>query len=97
MAGGFVKLPKNKGFDFSPRYYNEQKEAMEERYERIKAEIEEEKKLKEDPDYEHRLRGQMRGLLRERQRGNRRSTLRLLIILLALLALCYYFFIKGLL
>ncbi|MGL4364055.1 MAG: hypothetical protein ACRCSB_02490 [Bacteroidales bacterium] len=35
----FFKLAKPKGFQYKPRFYNERKEAMEERIERIKAEI----------------------------------------------------------
>ncbi|PCH69905.1 MAG: hypothetical protein COC01_00275 [Bacteroidetes bacterium] len=36
----FIKIPKNKSFEFTPRYYDQKKEQYEEKVERIKRELE---------------------------------------------------------
>ena len=36
----FIKIPKNKSFEFIPRYYDQEKEQYDEKVERIKREIE---------------------------------------------------------
>jgi len=97
MAGRFIRLPKHRSYNVSSRYYDEQKELMEERRKRLQKEIEEEQKIAQDPDYEHHLRGHMRGMFKERQKISRQSNLRVILVLLALCAIVYLFFFKNIL
>lgn len=65
----FIKLQRNKRFDYQPLYYDAEKEELEQRKARIKREVEAEKRGDVDTE-----------LLRERlradwQRGNRQSAL----------------------
>ncbi len=95
MLGRFFKLPRIKRFEYKPRYYDERKEALEYRIRQIKLEMGIED---DDPDagkyvkemHAVRIKGQMRSNFKKNRRSVRRSNVRLLIILLALLALSYY-------
>jgi len=84
-------LPKSRRFNYRPVYYDERKERLEEMKTRAKAELEAEKK---ESGY---VGGLQRGFLTERRVNSKRghlafekkSTLRFLIILLALLGIFY--------
>lgn len=95
MAGRFIRLPKSKNYRVPSRYYDEQKELMEKRRKRIELELKEEQRVASDPDYEHHMRGQMRGLFKERQRASRQSNLRVILVLAALCLAIYLFFFKN--
>lgn len=89
MAIKFFHTPKNKEFKFKPRYYDEQKEELDKRVEQIKKEM----GISDDetkPYVSKIKRGEMRGYLKKNVERKRRSTLRLVIILLALLAIVYF-------
>lgn len=77
-----------KQFNFSPRYYNESKEEMEERYRRIKAELEGESTLRTG-SHGISLKDKW---LRNKNTSNfeKKSSVRLVFIVLLLLALCYF-------
>ncbi|MBD81261.1 MAG: hypothetical protein CL840_20255 [Crocinitomicaceae bacterium] len=51
----FIKLPRNKRFNFKPRYYDAQKEELENRIAIIKAEMKEEESAKLRSDYDSEL------------------------------------------
>jgi len=90
MAIKFFHTPKNKKFNYSPRYYDEQKEELEKRVEQIKREM---GVSDDDPDkpYVSSIRkGQMRGYLKKKSKQQRRSTARLVIILIVLILLAYF-------
>lgn len=86
----FFHLPKSKRFSYQPRYYDEMKERREEREERIKKEIELEKQgkasriTKED----------MANYIKMTRRTQKKSNIRLFVILALLLMIFYFFFIK---
>jgi len=78
---------KNKQFSFVPRYYNEDKEIMQERYQRIEAELSGKSTFETFGS----------GSLKEKWRQNKRTTnfqkksnLRLVFISCLLLAICYW-------
>jgi hypothetical protein len=85
----FFKTPKPKGFNYIPRYYNEQKEEFNERQKRIEAEMGINQPT--DVGYRSRLKqGAMSEKLMSRRKTNRASTLRLLIIIAILTILALY-------
>ena len=90
-----IKLPKTKRFEFSPRYYDEAKERMEQR----KRDISKELGLKGDSEHERRtinFRAQMNHSLAKdsmRKQGYM-SNVRLIVILGLMLILCYYIYIN---
>jgi hypothetical protein len=89
----FIKLPRYKRFEYKPLYYNEAKEEMKNRYERIKDELN-----LSDPDKP----GYKSDAFRERlkSRWNRNtysksvstSNFRVFLILIVIVALIWYFF-----
>lgn len=95
MRFTFIKLPKHRQFNYSPLYYDEDKEERKERERRIREEMgianpDDEK----ESSIEDRVRGKMRRRIKthfEVTRNVRRtSNLRLIIILIALFILFYY-------
>lgn len=86
------KLPTHKRFHYTPLYYDEQKEELEERIRKIELEY---GKVKNNKEYTPGIKkGQMRNYY-YRNRGERsNSTARVLIILLFLLALAYFLFFR---
>ncbi len=95
MAGmrlpSFFKSRQPKQFEFSPRYYNESKEAMKERKARIKAELDRENGKITEYNSLH-----LRGALKQQWKGNKnissfskKSNSRILIILAILFGLVY--------
>ncbi len=89
MALKFFHTPKNKQFNFQPRYYNEEKEELEKRIQKIKREmgVEDDDTVK---PYTPNIKGQMRGYFRKNIEQKRKSTVRLVVILIVLFALVYF-------
>ena len=86
----FFYIPKNKKFNFKPRYYDEQKEDLEKRVEQIKREM---GVADDDPNkpYVSSIRkGQMRGFLKKSGKQKRQSSGRLLLILIVLFLIVYF-------
>lgn len=90
MAIKFLHTPKNKQFKFTPRYYDEQKEKLENRIQKIKREMGVEDLEDSDKPYVPNIKGQMRGYLKKNVEQKRKSTIRLVIILIVLFAIVYF-------
>lgn len=89
MAIKFLHTPRNKQFSYQPRYYDEQKEELEKRVQKIKREM----GIEDDDSanaYIPNIKGQMRNHYRKNIEQKRKSTVRLVVILFVLLALVYY-------
>ncbi len=88
----FFKSRQPKQFEFTPRYYNESKEAMQERRARIKAELERERGASiSNYSSDH-----LRGSLKQQWQSNKntssfskKSNSRILLILVLLFGLAY--------
>ena len=86
----FFYIPKNKKFNFSTRYYDEQKEDLDKRVEKIKREM---GVADDDPNklYASTIRkGEMRGYLKKAGKRDKQSTGRLFIILIVLFLIVYF-------
>jgi hypothetical protein len=87
----FIKLPGHKQFNYSPRYWDPEKEARDERIRQIKQEMGVE--IPDNPNRTTIRRGSIRTV---RQKANvkssRSSNIRLLVILAVLLLLAYLIF-----
>lgn len=83
---------KPRQFNFTPRFYDERKEALQDRIERIKREmgVEGEIETKKKGPYRTMSKGVMYEQMTKRRRAQRKSSLRLLIITAILVALAYY-------
>lgn len=90
MAVKFLHTPKNKKFSFKPRYYNEQKEELEKRVEQIKREMGIDDISESGKPYVPNIKGQMRGYFKKNAEQKRKSTTRLVIILMVLFAIVYF-------
>ena len=94
--GPFFKLFKNKSFSYTPRYYDERKESLEKRIAGIKKEMgvqDDSSEAREiEKAYSVDIKGKMRSRFRpgRRQAEQRKSNIRLLVILMILAALAYY-------
>ena len=88
----FTKLPKHKAFDYKPRYYNEQKERLDERKRKIES-LEKEGKKRDREDIEINFRRQSKTDTKFRSKQLMAANLRLMFILGAIMGICYYFFI----
>lgn len=91
----FFKLNKNKSFSYTPRYYDERKEELEKRIAQIKKEMGiadgSEKARDLEKNYSPDIKGRMRNRFRPHKRAEaRKSSIRLLIILLALIGIAYF-------
>ncbi len=87
----FFKINKNRRFNYIPRYYNPDKEELEERIRNI--EIEMGVKREEEGVYVPRIhRGMMSKRHVSRKRATHQSNVRLLVILAALLLISYFLF-----
>lgn len=86
----FFRTPKPKHFNYIPRYYDEQKENLEERIRNIEIEM----GVKEGEAYRPRIRkGHMSNYFRRKQkRVQKQSNIRLVIIILILLLVSYFLF-----
>jgi hypothetical protein len=86
----FFSLPKNKRFTFTPRYYDERAEMRKERNEQIKREVEAEREGKKSRFTKE----EMAHYIKMTRRTQKKSNMRLLVILALLLAIFYFFLIK---
>ncbi len=89
MLPKFFRTYKNKQFTFLPRFYDKQKEELEERIKKIEAEVQGQKS---DTYTKNIIRGSFRQAHRQRSVANRNSLLRLVIIVVILLLLVYLLF-----
>lgn len=83
----FFKTNKPRQFDFSPRYYNAQKEALQQRVERIEAEV---NATNSDAPRRTLTKGMLTDRIERRRSQQRKVTLRLVLIIVALVAIAYY-------
>jgi hypothetical protein len=94
MKFTFIKIPQHRKFQYDPIYYNPEKEEKESRERRIRQEMGLSVENQDDRGYTERIRGGMRRRIKshfEVARSERKkSNLRLIIILIALIALFYY-------
>jgi hypothetical protein len=89
----FTKLPSHKQFNYSPRYWDPEKEEREERIRQIKLEMGIE--VPSDPNRTTIKRGSFRQASRHTKvKATRSSNIRLVIILAVLLMLAYLLFLR---
>ncbi|MDF1574529.1 MAG: hypothetical protein P1P86_04985 [Bacteroidales bacterium] len=89
----FIKLPGHKHFNYTPRYWDPEKEAREERIRQIKQEMGIE--VPADPNRTTIRRGSFRTAGKQKKvKANRSSNIRLLVILAILLFLAYLLFYR---
>lgn len=89
----FIKLPKHKTFNYSPRYWDPEKEEREERIRRIKQEMGID--VPSDPNRTTIRRGSFRQASQKAKvRATRGSNIRLMIILAVLFLLAYLLFYR---
>ena len=87
----FIKLPGHKRFEYTPRYWDPEKEEFEERVRQIKQEIGID--VPRDPNRTTIKRGSFRQVRQQTKvRASRNSNLRLVIILAVLFVLAYLIF-----
>lgn len=94
MGMKFLNLPKARQFNIGTRFYDPQKEAMKEREERIKRELEQNNGKDVSSLYKSGIKGQFRNsgkLMNSKtvSEARRKSNMRLLYIIILLLALFY--------
>ncbi len=90
---GMFRLPKNRKFGFTPRYYDEAKEDFEYRVARAKQEAKAESGTDEaDEDYVPMRRGELRRSSKLLNSEKSSSSLRTILILGILLMLAYWLF-----
>lgn len=97
MGMKFLNLPKSKPFKIVTRFYDPQKEAMKEREERIKREMDESAGGATISSYSAGIKGQFRNAGKRVNsktvaEARKKSNMRLLYILIILSALVYFFF-----
>ena len=87
---GFFKKPEHKRFNIEPRYWDPAKEEREERENRIKAEL---GMTDDNGQYIPNIKGQMKRSLRHKnadvRHSNKKSNIRLFIILVILLIIAF--------
>ena len=89
----FIKLPSHKQFNYSPRYWDPEKEEREERIRQIKLEMGID--VPSDPNRTTIKRGSFRQASRHTKvKATRSSNIRLVIILAVLLMLAYLLFLR---
>ena len=89
----FIKLPGHKRFEYTPRYWDPEKEEFEERVRQIKQEIGMD--VPRDPNRTTIKRGSFRQIRQQTKlKASRSTNLRLVVILAALLILAYLIFLK---
>jgi hypothetical protein len=84
--------PKNKQFNYKPRYWDERKENLENRIEQIKKDMGYTDN-QGDKTYVPNIKGRIRGSMRRTQEDKQKSNFRLIFIFIILAILAYYFFI----
>ena len=90
MGVRFLYTPKSKRFNFKPRYYNEQKEELENRVRDIKKEMGVEDLEDADKPYVSNIKGQMRGYIKKNVKQEKQSNIRLVLIIAVLLTAAYF-------
>lgn len=86
---------RHKIFNYTPLYYNKEKDELESRIKSAEAEAHAELKHGDSTMYRSSItRGSMRGYLKQNKRAKKQSNIRLLIIILLLLIITYYLFIR---
>ncbi|NOQ24770.1 MAG: hypothetical protein GQ564_05340 [Bacteroidales bacterium] len=90
MAIRLLYTPKSKRFNFKPRYYNEQKEDLENRVRSIKREMGVEDLKDSDKPYVPNIKGQMRGYFKKNIEQKKQSNVRLIVIMAILLVAAYF-------
>lgn len=89
----FIKLPEHKHFNYSPRYWDPEKEAREERIRQIKQEMGVE--VPSNPNRTTIKRGSFRQVRQKNKvKATRNSNIRLLVILAILLFFAYLLFYR---
>ena len=89
----FIKLPGHNQFSYTPRYWDPEKEAREERIRQIKAEMGID--VPTDRSRTTIKRGSFRQARNQSQlKANRSSNIRLVVILMVLLLIAYLIFLK---
>lgn len=89
----FIKLPGHKQFNYSPRYWDPEKEEREVRIRRIKQEMGFD--MPSDPNRSTIRRGSFRKATQKTKvKASRSSNIRLLVILVVLFLLAYLLFFK---
>ena len=89
----FIKLPGHKQFNYTPRYWDPEKEEREERIRQIKHEMGIE--VPSDPNRTTIRRGAFRSAARKQKlKASRSSNIRLLVILAVLMFLAYLLFYR---
>jgi hypothetical protein len=89
----FIKLPGHKQFNYTPRYWDPEKEARDERIRQIKQEMGID--VPSDPNRTTIKRGSFRqARQKSKVKATRSSNIRLVIILAVLLMLAYLLFLK---
>lgn len=94
MALKFFHTPKNRQFNFKPRYYDEQKEDLENRIEQIKRELGQNDPNNDKKTYTSNIKGRMKGTLRRTRNTQQKSNIRLILIIIVLSLVAYYVFLK---
>lgn len=87
----FFRSERPKQFNFTPRYYDERKEALQERIKNIEIEM----GVRKDDGARRRLqKGALQEHFTKKRTAERKSSLRLVFITALLLAVFYYLFYK---
>ena len=86
----FIKLPGHKRFNYTPRYWDPEKEEFEERVRRIKQEMGVE--VPRDPNRTTIRRGSFRQVRNLKVKATRNSNIRLVVILAVLFIISYLIF-----
>jgi hypothetical protein len=92
MALKFFHTPKNKQFNFTTRYYDEQKEDLENRINQIKREMGYTDEQANEKPYASNIKGRIRENIRKSRHANQSSNIRLLIIIAILSLVAYFLF-----
>ncbi len=92
-----IKLPQHKTFNFQPRYWDKDKEELQERIERVQREMGKSSAINEDGKYVPLIKGHMRsymssGFQSSRRRETQKANSRFVIILAILGFIAYYLF-----
>jgi hypothetical protein len=94
MALKFFHTPKNRQFSFKPRYYDEQKEDLENRINQIKRELGQNDPNNDKKEYSANIKRRMKGTLRRSHDAQQKSNIRLILIIIVLSLVAYYVFFK---
>ncbi|WP_163716448.1 hypothetical protein [Mangrovibacterium lignilyticum] len=97
MIGKFFHTPRAKRFNITTRYYDQEKEELKDREDRIKAELGMNEKKEWDPNHRANIRGQFRntmgGFSKSAEESRRKSNTRLIFFIL-ILSLAVYLILK---